>query len=222
MKVVITGASGMVGWGVLLECLDSETVTKVLLVNRKHVEISHPKLEELLIPDFATYKDEKHLLAGYDACFFCAGITSAGKTEDQFTKQTYDVAVNIAKEFHVGSSGAVYCYVSGAGTDSTEKGRIMWARVKGRTENAIAAMGFKVAYMFRPGFIQPMRGIKSKTKLYAFIYLLFSPLYWLLFKHIPGAATSSVNMGRAMINAALHKSSKTILGNRDINTLAKK
>jgi uncharacterized protein YbjT (DUF2867 family) len=220
MEVLITGASGMVGMGVLLECLEDERITKVVMANRSTVEMNHPKVSEVLVPDF---KQPGDALSGLspDACYFCAGVTSAGKSEEAYTELTYTVTVEFAKAVYAANSNCVFCYVSGAGTDSTEEGRVMWARVKGRTENALKAMGFDETYLFRPGYIQPMKGIKTKTRLYAALYAVSKPLYHLILKHIKGAATSSVNVGKAMMYALLEKPKEHIVDNHRINEWAK-
>lgn len=219
-KVVITGSSGMVGKGVLLECLDHPSIDSVLIVNRKSIGMEHPKLTEVLAPDFMYLDEIEELMKGYDACYFCAGVSSFRMKEDEFTRLTYDLTINFAKTFLKHNPESSFCYVSGQGTDSTVKGRVMWARVKGKTENTIAAMPFKTTYQFRPGFIQPMRGIKTKTKLYATLYAIFTPLY-LILKHFPSTATNSTNVGLAMINVIEKNYTSGILNNREINNLAK-
>ena len=221
IKVIITGSSGMVGMGVLLECLDSSEVSEVLVVNRATINITNPKMREILIDDFFDLDSIAKDLNGYDACFFCLGTSSVGKSEAAYTKITYDLTINFAKSFLAQSRNSVFCYVSGAGTDSTEQGRTMWARIKGKTENALLNMSFKNAYMLRPGYIQPLRGIKSKTSWYSLIYLFFSPVYQIL-KHFPRAATNTINIGRAMINIAEKEPDLKILNNKDINELAEK
>ncbi|MEN8248246.1 MAG: epimerase [Bacteroidota bacterium] len=218
-KVLITGTSGMVGMGVLLECLDHPDIDKVLIVNRHSIEMEHPKLTEVIAPDFIKLDKVKESFKGYDACYFCAGVSSFGLKEAEFTKLTYDLTLHFAQTFIKHSPNSIFCYVSGQGTDSTEKGRIMWARVKGKTENDIAAMPFRATYLFRPGFIQPMRGIKTKTKLYAVLYAIFKPLY-LILKHFPSTATNSTNFGLAMIRVLDENYASGILNNREINELA--
>ncbi|WKK65584.1 epimerase [Lutimonas zeaxanthinifaciens] len=220
-KVIITGTTGMVGKGVLLECIDHEKIDQILIVNRNTAGIHHKKLKEILIPDFFDLSGLKDHWKDYDACFFCLGITSLGQSEDSYSKITCDLTLNFAQNFYDQNQNGIFCYVSGAGTDSSEKGRSMWARVKGRTENGLLNMGFKGAYMFRPGYIQPLRGIKSKTKWYALLYLIFKPIY-LLLKHFPATATNTTNMGLAMINILSGNYQKKILENTDINELAQK
>lgn len=219
MKVVITGSSGMVGQGVLLECLESPAVTEILLINRKPVGNEHPKVKEVLVQDFFELEGIRPALKGYDACFFCIGVSAVGMKEDAYSKITYDLTLHFAKTFIEENDDSVFCYVSGAGTDSTEQGRIMWARVKGMTENALLQMPFKAAYMFRPGYIQPLKGVKSRTNWYAFLYKFFSPIYSIL-KRFPSTATNTVNVGKAMIRVASMGCPDRILGNEDINVLA--
>lgn len=218
-KVIITGTTGMVGKGVLLECMDHPLIESILLVNRSSANIKHPKVKEVLIRDFFNLSSLEKDLLGYDACFFCLGITSLGETEESYSKITHDLTIHFAKTFLKLNDNSVFCYVSGAGTDSSEKGRTMWARVKGKTENDLLSMGFKGTFMFRPGYIQPLRGIKSKTGWYQALYNIFWPIY-LILKHFPGAATNTTHMGLAMINSLEGKCSKTILETRDINELS--
>lgn len=219
-KVIITGSSGMVGKGVLYECLDSPKVKTVLVVNRAPIKLNHPKLKEILIVDFFNLNGIKKDLGGFDACFFCIGTSAFRKSEEVYSRITYDLTLNFAQAFLEQNRDSVFCYVSGAGTDATEKSRMMWARVKGKTENALLKLPFKATYMFRPGFIQPLRGIWSKTKGYNAFYFLFRPLYVIL-KHFPRMVTSTVNTGKAMINAVDKEITISILHNQEINLLAK-
>jgi len=218
LNIIITGSTGMVGKGVLLECLDHPSIERVLVVNRETVHVQHDKLQEVIVPDFFNMEDIKTQFKGYDICFFCAGTTAVGKSEELYYKITYELTIHFAKTFKEQNPDSMFCYVSGTGTD--EKSRIMWARVKGKTENTLLNMGFKAAYMFRPGYIQPLKSIRSKTKVYDLLYTVFSPIYGIL-KHFPGAATNTSNVGKAMINVVEKGYKNTILGNRDINILAK-
>lgn len=218
-KVVITGTTGMVGKGVLLECMDHPSIENILIVNRSPLGIRHPKVKEVVIEDFFDLSSALDELKGFDACFFCLGITSIGQSEASYTRTTYDLTINFAEAFIDQNVKSIFCYVSGAGTDSSEKGNSMWARVKGKTENRLLEMPFKRTYLFRPGYIQPLRGIKSKTQWYALLYQLFKPIY-LVLKHFPSTATNSTNMGLAMINSLDGKYAKSILENKEINELA--
>ncbi|WP_320111152.1 NAD-dependent epimerase/dehydratase family protein [Draconibacterium orientale] len=220
MNVIITGATGMVGKGVLLECLDHESVEKVLTIGRNPVDISHPKLEELIHNDFSDFSTVKEQLAGYDACFLCMGISSVGMKENDFKKVTYNYTLALARELLPLNPKMTITYVSGEGTDSSEKSRVMWARVKGKTENDLIKLGFKQAFMFRPGLIIPLRGIKSRTKAYQFVYDYFM---WLvrLFKAVaPNAVVNTTQLGKAMINAALYGYSSVIIKSKDIIQLS--
>ncbi len=217
LKVIITGSTGMVGKGVLLECIDSPEVEQILVINRSPVGITHPKLKEIIHKDFFDWSGIRKQLHGYNACFFCMGVSSVGMNEADYRRMTYDLTLGFAKELLAKNNGMTFCYVSGAGTDSTEQGRMMWARVKGKTENDLLGLGFKDAYMFRPGFIQPMRGIKSKTALYQGIYNIISPLYGLL-RRMPKYVTTTVVIGKAMIRVAMDGCDKKVLESIDINT----
>ncbi|MFN8209043.1 MAG: hypothetical protein U0T82_16795 [Bacteroidales bacterium] len=218
LNIIITGSTGMVGKGVLLECLDDQRIGNILLINRNPVGIRHPKIKEILLPDFFQVHTLEEQLGNYDACLFCLGVSSAGMKEDQYRKLTYDLTLHFAKSVLEKNPGLRFVYVSGQGTDSTEQGKMMWARVKGKTENDLMALPFRAAYMFRPGFIEPRRGIRSRTRLYNFLYLLLWPLL-LVFRFTPGMATNSIVLGRAMISAITNGYPKTILENRDINIL---
>lgn len=222
MKVILTGATGMVGKGALLECLDSPDVEKVLAVNRHSLGLSHPKLEEVLHGDFSDLAPLEEKLAGYEACFFCLGVSSAGMGEEKYSRLTYDLTLGFARTLARLNPGLTFVYVSGQGTDSTEKGGVMWARVKGRTENALLGMAsggeLKAAYMFRPGFIRPLRGVRTRTPLYAFFIALGRPLFPLLMR-FPSVATSSDRVGKAMIRVAQEGFSKPHLESVDINRL---
>lgn len=213
LKVIVTGTTGMVGKGVLLECLEHPQVKEVLVVNRSSLGMQHPKLKELIHKDFHNLHAVRDRLQGYDACFFCLGVSVVGLTEEQYTRITYDLTLHFAEV--VINPGMTFIYVSGTGTDSTEKGRSMWARIKGRTENALLKMPFKKAIMFRPGVILPVKGVKSKTPLYNFFYVILRPLFPLMGRM--RSVTDSAKVGKAMIHVALHGSDKVYFENRDIN-----
>ena len=219
IKAIITGSSGMVGKGVLLECLESSLVESVLVVNRKSIGIKHDKLKEIIHSDFFDLAAIASELTGYNACFFCLGVSSVGLSEQDYHRLTYDLTLNFAKAVLSINQSMTFCYVSGAGTDSTEKGNSMWARVKGKTENALMQLPFKAAFMLRPGYIQPMKGVKSKTSLYQIIYNVFGFLYPLLKHFFPKHVTTTELLGLAMINAANRGYEKQILETKDINQL---
>ena len=209
----------MVGAGVLAECLVDTRVRSVLVVGRTPSGVSHPKVRELIRSDFYDYADATTDLEGHDACFFCLGVSSAGMNEAAYTRVTYDLTLAAARTLAVLNPQSTFCYVTGEGTDSTETGRLMWARVKGRTENHILRLALK-AYMFRPGYIQPLNGIRSKTRLYQALYNVLAPLYPLIKRLVPTHVTTTVNVGRAMIEVASNGYGKRILENTDINALA--
>jgi uncharacterized protein YbjT (DUF2867 family) len=220
MRVIVVGASGMVGSGVLRECLLDPGVERVLVVGRRPLGKSDPKLVERVVPDLTDLAAIEGDLAGWDACFFCLGVTSVGLTEDAYRKVTVDITAAFARTLARQSPGLTFVFVSGAGTDGTEQGRTMWARVKGAAENVVLKAGFKAAYMFRPGLIQPRHGITSRTTSYRVLYVILSPVVALVRLLAPRAVTTTENMGRAMLEAARHGAPKTILGNAEINELA--
>lgn len=187
----------MVGKAVLLECLDDAKVDEVLVINRSPLDMTHPKLKEMFLKDFTTLGEHNNGLEKYDACFFCMGVSSVGMDEKTFTQLTHAIATRFAAALYEKNPNMIFNYVSGVGTDSTEKGRVMWARVKGRTENDLMNMGFKAAYMFRPGMIIPERGIKSRTSWYQAIYVITRPLFP-LFKKMKSVVTTTM-VGKAMI-----------------------
>ena len=220
IKAIITGSTGMVGKGVLLECLDSPKVESVLVINRKPVGIKHGKLKEIIHPDFYDLSSIEEQLKGYNACYFCLGVSSFRMSEADYTKVTHDLCIHFAETVLKMNQGMTFTYVSGVGTDSSEKSKTMWARVKGKTENDLLAMPFKAAYMFRPGFIQPMKGIKSATQLYNAIYVVFKPLYPLLKAISPNGVTSTAQLGQAMINVTTDGHEKKVLHAKEANELA--
>lgn len=219
MKVILFGATGMVGQGVLRECLVDPGVTQVLAIGRNASGKHDPKLKDVVLPDLFHYEAVASQLTGYDACFFCLGISSAGMSEADYRRITYDLTLAAADALVKLNPDMTFIYVSGQGTDSSEQGRSMWARVKGATENALLALPFKAAYMFRPGIIRPLHGIRSKTPLYQAFYAAFRPLLGLMAWLSPDSLTSTEQMGRAMIHAARGGAPLRHLGNRDINRL---
>ncbi len=220
MNVILFGATGMIGQGVLRECLLDPDVTRVLSVARSSTGQHDDKLRELLHEDFTNFSAVERELTGYDACFFCLGVSSAGMTEADYARVTYDFTLAAARLLAKANPEMTFIYVSGAGTDSSEKGRSMWARVKGRTENALLALPFKAKFMFRLGFIQPMHGIVSKTRLYRVLYAAIAPLVPLLKAAFPSAITTTERVGRAMLALAKRGGGKTLLENADVNALA--
>ena len=220
MRVIVFGATGMVGQGVLRACLASGEVDSVRVVGRSASGVAAPKLQELVHPDLYDYRGVMGELTGYEACFFCLGVSAAGMTEAAYHQVTYDLTLAAARALLAVNPDMTYCYVSGAGTDATEKGRTMWARVKGKTENALATLGFRRAYMFRPGYIQPLGGIQSKTASYRMIYAVMGPLYPVWKTLFPSYVTTTENLGLAMIRVALTGFDKRVLENRDINAVA--
>ena len=219
MKVIITGTTGMVGQGVLIECLESPNIEEVLVINRNSLKLNHPKLKEVIHKDFFDFNSIKKELKGYDACFHCMGVSSVGMKEEVYHRFTYGITEELAKMLFDINSQMIFNYVSGEGTDSTEKGKVMWARVKGKTENMILNMGFKDAYMFRLQMIIPKKGIKSKTSWVNIFYILMRPFFSLLEKRKNN--TTSVNVGQAMINSVLFGFSNKLLENEQVNKLAK-
>lgn len=218
MKVIITGSTGMVGGSVLQECLANEKITEVLVINRRSLDMHHDKLKEVLHADFMDFSPLKDTMLGYDGCFHCMGVTSIGKNEAEFSKFTFDITKSLADTCFVANPSMVMTYVSGAGTDSTEKGKTMWARVKGKTENYILKKGFKDAYMFRLGALIPAKGICSGTSWYEYIYVVLRPFFPLLRKL--NSFTTSEKIGKAMINAVTANQELKHLENKDINALS--
>ncbi|HTB01333.1 MAG TPA: NAD-dependent epimerase/dehydratase family protein [Bradyrhizobium sp.] len=219
MNVILFGATGMVGQGVLRECLLDPGVESVLVVGRSPTGQQHAKLRELLRDDFVDYSDVESQLAGFDACFFCLGVSSIGMDEERYRHLTYDITLAAARVLARLNPQMVLVYVSGRGTDSTEQGSLMWARVKGKTENDLLKLPFKAAYMFRPAGIQPLHGIRSKTGWVQAIYVATSPLLSLLNRVAPKYMTTTEQVGRAMIKVARDGFPKLVLESEDINSL---
>ncbi len=220
MRVVIFGATGMLGAGALLECLDDPRVESVLAVVRRPTGIAHAKLTEDVRSDFFRYDDLRLRFATCDACFFCLGVSSAGLSEAEYHRLTFDLTLAAAREMAAANPAMTFCYVSGQGTDGSERGRSMWARVKGQTENALLALPFKAAFMLRPGLIQPLRGVRSRTSLYQAFYTIFGFLLPLLGRLAPDQLTTTVAVGRALIRLAAEGYPSRILATSDINRLA--
>lgn len=215
MKVIITGTTGMVGEGVLLECLANPAITEVLSVSRKPIYNKHPKLKEYIVADFTTVKEGDEKLEGYDACFFCAGVSSVGMKEPEYTRITYDTTIAFAKALHP-KGQMTFAFISGAGTDRSEKGRQMWARVKGKTENALMRMPFKQVFAFRPGLMQFTEGQENLSKTQRFMSWIY-PLFNAFF---PNTSNTIRQLGGAMIYAAQNGYVKKVVEVSDIRALA--
>ena len=209
----------MVGKGVLLECVEDDRISEVLLINRKPLGFDNPKVKELLHTDFSDFSTVD-IQQKYDACFFCMGVSAAGMSEKEYDEVTYGIVHSFVNYFIENNPAMVFNYISGDGTDSSEKGKIMWARVKGKTENTIFSAGFKDAYAFRAGMIIPEKGIVSKTLLYRITYVLTKPFFF-LFRKMKNVTTTT-RFGRAMINTLFYPQELKYLQNHDINQLALK
>jgi uncharacterized protein YbjT (DUF2867 family) len=229
IKVILTGATGMVGEGVLLECLGNPTVQQVLSVSRRSCGHQHPKLKECIIPDFLQFDlvtspnsegpiSLRAQFTGYDACFYCAGISSIGMNEAEYTRVTFDIPLHFANQLVSLNPGMTFDHVSGGHTDSTEKGKVMWARVKGRTENALMQMPFKRVYNFRPGFMRPTPGQKNIKPVFKVLGKILYPVFRLL---MPGQVLTLSEVGQAMINSVTKDYPKQVLEIKDIRELAK-
>ncbi len=219
MKVLITGATGMVGRSVLIECLEDNSVEKVYLLSRKSIEFQHPKIVEILISDFENLIKADFQDISLDACFHCMGISSVGQSEAAFSKVTYEATKVLVDVMFEVNPGMVVTYVSGVGTDTSEKGKVMWARVKGKTENYILNKGFKKSYMFRPGMILPEKGIKSRTFLYQFFYVILRPFFPLF--RLSKNVTTTTKLGKSMIRLVSIDYPSVFIDNRDINEIVK-
>jgi uncharacterized protein YbjT (DUF2867 family) len=219
MKVILFGATGMVGQGVLRECLLDAGVERVLAIGRSPTGQRHAKLREIVHRDFLDYSAIESELTGYDACFFCLGVSSVGMNEERYRHLTYDITLAAARTLARLNPQMVFVYVTGRGTDSTERGSLMWARVKGKTENDLLKLPFKAAYMFRPAGIQPLHGIRSKTGWVQAIYVGTAPLLSLLNRVAPKYMTTTEQVGRAMIRVARDGFPRPLLESEDINGL---
>ncbi|MDC0747933.1 NAD(P)H-binding protein [Polyangium mundeleinium] len=220
MKVLLFGATGMVGQGVLRECLLDPDVESVLVVVRSATGQKHEKLREILHEDFTNFSAIEGQLAGYDACFFCLGVSASGMKEADYHHITYDFTMAAAETLVRVSPGMTFIYVSGGGTDSTERGPWMWARVKGKTENALLRLPFKASYMFRPGYIQPRHGIVSKTRLYRIGYAIMGPLFPVWRRIAPKYMITTEDVGRAMLQVARHGADRRVLENHELGAFS--
>jgi uncharacterized protein YbjT (DUF2867 family) len=218
MRVILLGATGMVGQGVLRECLLDPGVESVLSLVRAPTAQRHAKLHEVVRRDLSDLSAIQGDLSGYDACFFCLGVSSIGMAEPDYRRVTHDLTMSVARALASQNPDMTFIYVSGTGTDSSGRGRTMWARVKGETENALLKLPFKAAYMFRPGFIRPMHGVVPKTKWLRSVYAVVGPLYPLLRALVPKYVTTTECVGRAMIDVARRGAPQRVLESQDMNT----
>ncbi|MDF2454278.1 MAG: hypothetical protein K0R51_271 [Cytophagaceae bacterium] len=216
IRAIITGVTGMVGEGVMHECLESQEVEAVLVINRKPCGVSHPKLKEIIHTDFFDFSAIESLLSGYNACFFCLGVSSIGMKEPEYFKKTHTLTLHVAGTLSKLNPDMTFCYVSGAGTDSTEKGKSMWARVKGKTENDIFALPFKQSFAFRPGYIHPTKGLKRVHNFYRYM----TWMYPVLLKLFPNTVSTLKELGLAMIAVTKSGYKKKIIDPNDIRILA--
>ncbi|WP_181721706.1 epimerase [Nocardia gipuzkoensis] len=219
MRIIVFGATGMVGQGVLHACLLDDTVTDVLVIGRSATGRTHPKLREIRHDDFTDFTPIQDRLPGYDACLFCLGTSAVGMSEIDYRTITYDYTLAAARALLDANPDLVFCYVSGAGTDGTGTSRMMWARVKGETENALLALSER-AYMFRPAFIVPLPGTRAKTKAYVALYRVVTPVYPLLRRIIPGHVTTSPRLGQAMLAVTRGEVRERVLDTAGINAAA--
>ena len=221
MKVILLGATGMVGQGVLRECLLDPEVESVLIIGRSATGQKHEKLKEIVHNDLFDLSVIGSQLLGYDACFFCLGVSAVGMKEEAYRRVTYDLTISVAEALAKLNPTMTFIYVSGANTDSTERGRMMWARVKGQTENALSRMPFKAVYLFRPGYIQPLHGIRTKTTWYRACYAMMGPIYPLWKLLFPKYVTTTECLGRAMLSVTKRGAPKPVLENQDINNICR-
>ena len=219
MNVVVFGATGMLGQGVLRECLLDADVERVLTIGRTATGVRHAKLQEIAHSDMWNYAPIEDQLRGFDACFFCLGVTSAGMSEADYTRVTYGITMAAAETLCRLNSAMTFVFVSGAGADSSEQGRLMWARVKGKTENAIIRLPFKASYVFRPGVVQPVHGERSRTAAYRVLYAITKPLVPLIRPFWPNRILTTEQFGRAMLFVVRHGAPKRVLESADINAI---
>lgn len=218
IKAIVTGATGMVGEGVLIECLRHPDVEEVLIINRRSSGFTHPKLKEIVHKDFFDLSPVESQLQGYNACFFCLGVSSIGMKEPEYFRLTHTLTLHVGETLSRLNPDMIFCYISGAGTDSTEKGRSMWARVKGKTENDLLKLPFKRVYAFRPGFLKATPGQKNTLRAYKYISWLYRPIRFFF----PRMATTLRELGLAMINAASKGFDKPVVEVTDIVSLSQK
>lgn len=220
MKVLIFGATGMIGQGVLRECLLDPGIELVQTIGRTASGVTHPKLRETVQANLLDYTGVEAGLRGFDACFFCLGVSSSGMTEAAYERVTYGITMAAAETLARLNPGMTFVYVSGAGTDNSERGRAMWARVKGKTENALLRLPFRAAYMFRPGVIEPLHGIRSRTRAYRILYAALKPLLPILRRAFPDHILTTGEIGRAMLAVARSGAAKRVLESADIRAAA--
>ena len=219
LRIILFGATGMIGRGVLLECLAAPDVSHVLSIGRRVTDVQHVKLTQVVHDDFADYSGIGEQLAGFDACFFCLGASSAGMSEERYRHITYDLTLAAGQALLARNQGLVFCYVSAAGADISEQGRSMWARVKGKTENDLLKLPFAGAYMFRPAYVHAAKGVPPQQTWLRVVYFLVRPLYPILRVLLPRYVTTGENFGRAMIRVAQHGYSSSTLESDDINAV---
>lgn len=217
IKAIVFGATGMVGEGVLSVCLSHPDVESILVVGRRSCDVRHPKLKELVHTDFYDYRSIEEHLQGYNACYFCLGVTSVGKKEEEYSRLTYDLTLQAARTLSRLNPDMTFCYVSGEGTDSSERGRLMWARVKGKTENDLRKLPFKASYAFRPGFIKPIKGQKNAYGISKILGSVYPVLQMLFSKHV----CTLDDLARAMIRVTLVGNTSPVLENTDIALAAR-
>ena len=216
INVIVTGATGMVGEGVLHECLLHTQVDNIVVIGRRPCGVSHPNLKEIILKDISDLSQIENQFEGYNACFFCSGVSSVGKKEEEYYRITYNLTLNFAETLSKINPDMTFCYVSGSGTDSSEKGKLMWARVKGKTENDLMKLAFKKVYNFRPAFMHPTKGLKNTLMFYKYISWMYPFLHLVL----PGYFSTLSQIGKAMINSVIYGFEKNILEVRDINLLS--
>lgn len=220
MRVVLFGATGMIGSATLIECLEHPDVEGVLSVGRRRTGVDDERVDEVVHEDFLDLSSIQERFRGYDALLFCLGVSAAGMSEEEYTRITDGFTMAAARAFFAVNPDGTFCYVSGEGADSTEASRIMWARVRGRLENRLRALDPGTVWIFRPGYIQPVKGVRSSTRLYEVLYTIARPLFPLLNRFVPDRVTTSDRMGLALIRAGRAGAPTNPLHNREINAMA--